>query len=163
MKLVADHLQRQAVPRAGTNEGDLFGRSAFNRYYYSAFLIVRNGLSDINRVWHGQNHAGVPALLNGQVSDELRRIKSVANRRRDWQLVNECAAAISAASDLSRMLEIARTAREAADYNPEILVSFSGDRFSLNSISITDAHDWPVRAGAYMESVMKVLEVGRDL
>lgn len=163
MKLVADHLQREAVPRAGTDEGDLFGRSAFNRYYYSAFLVVRKGLSEINGVWHGQNHAGIPLLLIGQVSDELKRIKSVANRRRDWVLVGECAAAISAASDLSRMLEVARTAREAADYNPEILVSFSGDRFSLNTISITEAHDWPGRARAYMESVKRVLEVGRDL
>ena len=44
MKIVGEKLERWALEQKAVDEKDLFGRSAFNRYYYAVFLLTREML-----------------------------------------------------------------------------------------------------------------------
>ena len=44
MQYVGSELERLALINTDPNSADLLGRSAFNRYYYAAFLITRETL-----------------------------------------------------------------------------------------------------------------------
>ncbi|MFZ5636434.1 MAG: hypothetical protein ACOY82_07575 [Pseudomonadota bacterium] len=155
MHEVAHHLQVEALPKAGTIEGDRYGRSAFNRYYYATFLIVRQGISSMDKKWNKQDHAGIPGLLTGQVTAALKLGKTAAARQRDSELVTLCNRATAAASELSKLLEKANEARKIADYNPEVPIEFRGaDRFSLSGIDINTAHAWAPRAKILVDTIV---------
>lgn len=44
MKVVGEQLHDWALQKKAQPERDVFGRSAFNRFYYAAFLITREML-----------------------------------------------------------------------------------------------------------------------
>ena len=69
---VADHLSKAARTTVG-GEADAFGRSAFNRYYYAAFLSTRELLSMIERSWSGVPHSNIPALLENDLRATLNK------------------------------------------------------------------------------------------
>ena len=48
MIVVADHLTITAQSKTSELDVDLFARSAFNRYYYAVYLIVKESISEIN-------------------------------------------------------------------------------------------------------------------
>ena len=71
MERVALELQRTAINRRGQiDDFDQFGRSAFNRYYYAVFLIVRDLMLEFNPRWSG-SHASIPGMLRASVHDEI--------------------------------------------------------------------------------------------
>ena len=51
MQYVGSELERLALSDADPNNADLLGRSAFNRYYYAAFLITRETLGYMQPNW----------------------------------------------------------------------------------------------------------------
>jgi hypothetical protein len=73
MRIVGDHLAEVAAKSGDATHFDLFGRSAFNRYYYSAFLSVRTALRTIDSRWATPSHQAVPAVLKGDVLARLKR------------------------------------------------------------------------------------------
>lgn len=159
MEIVATHLKAKALELLGDPEADLFGRSSFNRFYYSAYLDVRREL----RILFPDaptSHAVLPEYLTGEVSRALRRLRDQARRVDDHQLMQRCSTAIHAASGLSELLKGAYKTRAIADYEMEVLVDFStgdGD-FSLDDIKVSAAKSWPHRARAFVEAISGALK-----
>ncbi|MBF4281092.1 hypothetical protein EAY27_28865, partial [Vibrio anguillarum] len=63
MKYVGSELERLALSDSDPDNSDLLGRSAFNRYYYAAFLTTRETLGYMQSNWKGTAHAEIPNLL----------------------------------------------------------------------------------------------------
>jgi hypothetical protein len=153
---VALLLQVEALRRSKADGNDEFGRSSFNRFYYSAYLEVRKELGALRAEWFGLKHASIPETLRGTVQKEIKRLLGKANKNGDHQLVQLCLSAKSASLNLADLLEKAYAARVVADYNPEIEVKFSETQFELNDVSVSIARTWPHRASAYMNSIATV-------
>lgn len=150
MEIVAHHLQVTALARGDAAERDLFGRSSYNRYYYATFLCVREVLAQLRPEWGELPHAAYPEVLVGTVSKVLSAGRSRALKLQDKELVQQCSRAIVAAKELSNLMKASSVTRKVADYNPEIPVNFAHvDRFSLNNVDVTEAHQWPQRAKAW--------------
>lgn len=148
MELVAHHLQIEAVSRPTAYEKDLFGRSSYNRYYYATFLSVREMLGKLDSTkWLRTPHANVPGILSGTVKETLKKERLKAQKIGDAELVTLCNRAVAACDSLAGLMKEGSAVRVTADYYPEIPIDFTDSpRFKLNSIDITAAHDWPLRA-----------------
>lgn len=154
MHEVGHYLQIEALKRADP-EKDLFARSAYNRYYYSIFLTARNLLSLIDSKYERLPHKSYPEVLLGNIVSTLKKGGRTASKNGDHALVTKIASAVSAANDLSNLMEAAYATRIAADYMPSIKVNFVGPgRFELQGISITDAHNWTARAATWCRVIL---------
>lgn len=154
MEVVAHHLQVTALGRGDAMERDLFGRSSYNRYYYATFLCVRQVLRQLRPEWDELPHADYPKVLLGAVLKVLDNGRQRAQKLQDNELVTQCSRAIVAARELARLMTASSTTRKVADYHPEILVNFvHGDRFTLNNVDVTEAHQWPQRAKAWATEI----------
>lgn len=133
----------------------MFARSAFNRYYYGAFLLVRDMLSQMDPGWARNAHKSYPELLKGAISKDLKTAMKRANRVGDYDLAKKINVGLWGASALAKLMEKAYAARVTADYESAIPVKFSNSsRFSLNSIDITDAHGWDEQVRAFTHSIL---------
>lgn len=66
MEIVGLHLQREAVKSGKpAEESDLFGRSAYNRYYYASFLCVRRLLIELEFQVGQATTRGLSELIAG--------------------------------------------------------------------------------------------------
>jgi len=142
MQRVAYHLQTKAIG-ASEAERDAFARSAYNRYYYSVFLRCRKMMHEMNTQWSSLPHASYPEVLNGKIdkffNSELKR----ARKQEDGQMQKEIESTRRAVKALVKIITNANAGRVVADYEPDQPVDFtSADRFSLNSIEVTEAHAW---------------------
>lgn len=154
MEVVAHHLQVTAIGWKDPTERDLFGRSSYNRYYYAAFLSVRQVLARLRPEWAALAHATFPEVLTGKILKTLSTGRNKAQRVRDGDLVSQCQRAIAASNELAKLLRSSYAIRVIADYNPEILVDFAhADRFKLNDVDITEAHQWPERAKVWASEI----------
>jgi hypothetical protein len=151
---VARHLQVTAIALHDPVERDLFGRSSYNRYYYATFLRVREVLAQMRSEWGRMAHASLPEVLTAEVCRTLVKGRAKADKMGDMELVRQCSRAIKAAKELSSLMRASSATRVVADYHPEILVSFvHGERFTLNEIGITEAHQWPEKAQAWLGEI----------
>ncbi|PCJ85713.1 MAG: hypothetical protein COA52_15920 [Hyphomicrobiales bacterium] len=142
MHTVGHHLQVTAVA-ATANEKDAYARSAYNRYYYGAFLNARDMLSSLDPAWSSLAHASYPRLLKGQIRKEISRKKNIARRNGDIELVGRTEKATRAVDELAKILNTAYSIRVVADYEPNEAVTFGPDlRFALRSVDISEAHEW---------------------
>lgn len=154
VEVVAHHLQMIALARRNVAERDSFGRSSYNRYYYAAFLCVRQVLAQLRSEWETLPHATYPEVLTGKVLKVLSDGRKQAQKMQDRDLVSQCSRAIVAARELAHLMRKSSVTRKVADYHPEILVNFAHvDRFTLNSVDITEAHQWPARAKAWAREI----------
>lgn len=154
MEVVAHHLQVTAIRWGNPAERDLFGRSSYNRYYYAAFLNVRQVLVQLKPEWRRLAHASYPEILTGRIVQILSRGRYQALRVQDSGLVNQCQRAIAASKGLATLLKAGYAIRVIADYSPEVLVDFvHANRFSLNNVEISEAHQWPERAKAWAREI----------
>ena len=159
MHSVALYLQRAAVDPAKLDDRDDFGRSAFNRYYYSLFLEVRRTLGIINPDWIEIKHKNAPETLRGRVKRAIQAASRDARKIGDRELIARCERARSLTEELARTLERAKSVRETADYHPETPVTFpEGERFFLSGTSITAAHAWKDLAQQWSNEVRLVIE-----
>lgn len=164
MRLVADHLREQALARAGTADFDGFGRSAFNRYYYATFLMIREKFYTMGILQAGQElpHSNVPERLRGTLKKELSKARIKILRSGDRELTGKISSAESAAEDLARMIEEAKAIRTLADYEPETALVLSRRGFSLVDVDIDAARAWPQKAEGYLrviESAWRQIDV----
>lgn len=154
LEVVAHHLQMTALGRADATERDLFGRSSYNRYYYATFLCVRDVLARLRPEWGMLPHAAYPELLMGTVLKILSKGREQAQKLQDKELVSQCQRASVAARELASLMRASSTTRKVADYHPEIAVNFvHADRFTLNNVEVTEAHQWPERAKAWAREI----------
>lgn len=153
MQMVAHHLQTKAIGAAEA-ERDAFARSAYNRYYYSVFLRCRAMMREMNAEWSSLPHASYPEVLNGQIdrffNNELKR----ARKQGDAPMQKEIEGARRAVKALAKIIVSANGGRVIADYEPDQAVNFiSADRFSLNSIDITEAHAWAAKVNTLCNTI----------
>lgn len=156
LDLVAGHLVQEAIRRIPADEADGFARTAFNRYYYSAYLEVRKGLRTLKPEWSQDlPHAQIPEILRGTIHKTFNDARNKALRRGDAEIIKMCESARSAASDLAKLLDLGRQVRVTADYHPEIPIDFVPQpNFVLNAISIDSARSWPHKAKAYVSPIV---------
>jgi hypothetical protein len=144
---VADHLSQQAMSRHA-DEADAFGRTAFNRYYYAAFLSTRSFLLQIERSWSRAPHGNIPDLLEVDLIKRLRvalkplQTKGMVPTGRAKSLISQAGAA---AGDMASILRTAYKVRIAADYEPETKVAFEPTTFRLATHTEAEAKQWLIR------------------
>ena len=162
MEQVAHSLQKWAIERRqDPDDFDQYGRSAFNRYYYSTFLIVRPLIVEFEPDW-GRSHSSIPGMLTGSIERELKRFRKSAMGRLDKDDIRTLNVAIAALNSLAQLMTSANASRIAADYNPEIPLTVKGaDRFSLASTDISEAHDWPARARTMTSQIRRGWRLAR--
>lgn len=154
MEEVASHLRQEALRRTDVRERDNFGRSAFNRYYYSTFTAVDSALGSLRSEWHGQPHKTIPDLLRGQVMKSLKAGSRLASQVGDQETVSACQKAIALCHQLAQLMELGYATRVTADYKADVQVDFRvGTDFSLASVPVSDAQQWPGRATACTDSI----------
>lgn len=155
MGVVAHHLQIEAVKSdKPLEERDLFGRSAYNRYYYASFLYVREMLIGLDIRWSQTPHKDYPNLLRVKIKNEINKYKEIARKADDSDLLQLYYQAINATHELATIMEKGFATRVVADYRPEILVDFTNStRFKLQSVEITEAHQWPQKAHVLAETI----------
>lgn len=155
MKLVADHLRDFALNSAEFRERDLFGRSSFNRYYYAAYLIIREGFRRMGCI--GENdelpHSNVPERLEGNIRRKFNSARLQAVRAEDQTLATRLSDAARAARELGNMMTKARATRTTADYFPEKPIELCARGFELMSVDIETAKSWPQKAEAFMSTI----------
>ena len=158
MKIVGERLESWALDLNESHEKDLFGRSAFNRYYYSVFLLTREMLGDFDARWKGTQHACIPKLLRGKVKEKvknrLRRDRRMSKSKKS-QILDQHGISLR---DLASLLEEAYQVRIIADYEPEISIQQDKNVIWLYNCKLTTAKGWPNRASAYCKAIRKVWE-----
>jgi hypothetical protein len=152
MRRVAEHLADQAMLASDKGERDVFGRSAYNRYYYSTFLLVRESLRRMQVLKEQDDiaHASIPQMFDGSIRGRLNKSRSHAEKIQDRESVKIFSDALSAARNLAFLMNEARGIRTAADYHPEVGVIFSQQGFQLMSMEIDKARNWPNKAKAFL-------------
>jgi hypothetical protein len=140
---VGAHLSAKA--KAEVSElADAFGRSAFNRYYYAAYLSVRDLLRQIEPRWKAK-HSKVPDLLETDVINLIRKEAERQLKRSLLSLSEKSrltSRAATAASALANLLRTAYAVRVISDYEPEQLIVFSRGTFSLLNRTEGEARAW---------------------
>lgn len=162
MKSVADHLARIASDSNNISEVDLFFRSALNRYYYSAYLLIRDAMRTLDIAeWGTLKHKQIPDLLEGPVISRIKRqIKAQVRKGAisqsegsGWQRTSS-----SAASSLADLLRSAYSTRCIADYEPEILTIKDGSGLSLKNCTLTGAQKWENQVQIQSKTIIRIYE-----
>jgi hypothetical protein len=157
LETVAHYLQQQAIAKKGDIAiADVFGRSAFNRYYYAMFLRARSMMATLDSRWGGMPHKQYPELLKGQVCGRFKSEVRRAAKLRDSDLVAACKKAESACHGLADMFLRSYAIRVVADYEPAERVVFDvTGRFELRGVNINSAHEWPNKADVFCRYIEK--------
>lgn len=159
MELVAHRLSNIAQTEKDRSAANLFGRTAFNRYYYAAFLEVRSALKNLNPDWSRPAHKAVPELLTGQVLEKIK--KQISTWEKTGVLAAGRASALrtqanGATSGLADLLKSAREVRRVADYEPETLCEVTPKGVVLGTDSLHAAKQWPERVRAHTSLIQKI-------
>lgn len=154
MQEVAHHLQVHAHGISGS-EKDAFARSAYNRYYYACFLLLRQSFAEMSANWSQMPHRSYPDVLGGAIKKRLSAERKIAKKSEDRDLEKKIDSALRAVPELRNIMIEANAVRVVADYEPGTLVQFaSGQRFSLNSIEISRAHEWYSKVGTLVGIIL---------
>ncbi|MDZ4187650.1 MAG: hypothetical protein U1D25_06020 [Hydrogenophaga sp.] len=141
----------------GGPAADAFGRSAFNRYYYSAYLSTRNFLNQFDSKWGSQSHANIPDTIEVNL---IKLINASAEKARRTGLISD--------SDKERIKSLAKTTarmyasllREAydtrctADYQPETKLEFNEKGFSITGTTNSTAERWLIEVNQKKGTLM---------
>lgn len=159
MKVVGDQLENWAHAQSDFRSSDLFGRSAFNRYYYAAFLVTREMLGDLDSNWKHTQHKNIPELLEVALKKPVLN-KLSANVRKDIitegdkkRLQQELQIATT---DLANLLREAYDVRIVADYEPEESVIIKNKVITLKGCKLNSASGWVGRAKNCCKTIRRV-------
>jgi len=159
MKVVGEQLQNWAQEQKEDLKKDMFGRSAFNRYYYAAYLETRKSLGELNPVWKNEKHRAMPNTLITTVRKPVIR-ELDKQVRKDIITKSERSKAVSslkvATASLSDLLAEAYDLRCVADYEPEEPICIDNKLMSLKEYKLNSARDWPNKARAYCKTIRKI-------
>ena len=159
MQVVGDKLVEWSDSCRELRDKDQFGRSAFNRYYYAAFLLTRSLLVELDPKWSAPQHASIPELLRDtakkKIYEELKIAETKGSiRNKDMhRMRNEITVPLLR---LSALLAEAYEVRVVADYEPDEMVKVEQNVMSLKYYKIDTASRWPGRARAYCKTIRKV-------
>jgi hypothetical protein len=160
MKIVADRLKEIALASRIDHEIDQFGRSAFNRYYYAAYLAVREKLMEINSGWAKIPHKNLPDILTISIyksaKNKAKKLNKngMLNKRQEYQILTSIRAC---GDELSAILQSGYEARTHADYFPDEIVTRNADNnLILYKYSTHQAQSWPRRAEIRAGQLLKL-------
>jgi hypothetical protein len=159
MIVVAERLSEIALAEPIEEHADSFGRSAFNRYYYASYLIIRDMLRQLDRSWTRTGHSEIPKLLAGEV---IKRVRNELHRQEKARLLGSGKAksilkeANTATAELSNLLKNAYVVRCVADYEPEEKIFCDGRVIKLGEHTIGAARNWPSRASIHTKTLIKI-------
>lgn len=159
MQIVGDELERLALSNANPRDADLLGRSAFNRYYYAAYLITRNTLGRIDASWKRANHSDVPTILRLSLKGPA---KAAIDRQQRGSLLTKdegrrlLSKILTIGDELARLLEGAYDARCLADYEPEVVTIRTNNTIELKAYKLTTAKTWPRIANNLCAQILKI-------
>lgn len=158
MKRVGQHLEEFALDSKDDELIDLFGRSAFNRYYYACFLATRTMLGELQPSLKGTSHAGIPGLL---VTTILKKptasLKRMEQQGIDTGKCRRYRQELQAATKgLAELLKLAYDARLISDYSPEEPIQKNGNVISLRNNKLNEAKGWLDRTNSYIKTIKKV-------
>ncbi|MFA8391367.1 hypothetical protein ACEPUD_14790 [Burkholderia ubonensis] len=159
MERVANSLAQQAIDAHDKGDANLYGRSAFNRYYYAVYLSVREMLRSGQPEYAAATHNDLPGLLEGAV---LKRIKLEIQRQIKLKLLahGEGEGMVHAATDaLTTLADILRDGyrmRVIADYKPAIIATVENKRVMLEDKNSDAARNWNKRARHAIGSVVSI-------
>lgn len=164
MEVVGQHLEAQAVGRlANPTEFDLFGRSAFNRYYYATFLLAREMMRTFDPKWRG-THKDFPRALTEATGKVIKTAKRRAQKVGDKSLEDKCSVGVHHLHELASLLRSAYAARTIADYEPEELMRRDEDgRISLGLIQMSAAKHWPIQARHHIGQIEEAWKAANGL
>ena len=161
MERVASHLALESTARPDTDEQDVFARSAFNRYYYAAYLearkLLRNTVSRRDQV----GHSAAPDMLKEKLRKRFVSLTSSKIRSRAVPQARgeqQKSLAIDAIESLAKLLKEAYKVRCIADYEPEIPVSLDKNTHTqtkLSGHSLKSAREWAQLARKFCMIIQK--------
>jgi hypothetical protein len=161
LHLVGITLADKAKTTAG-DVADAFGRSAFNRYYYAAYLQARGLLIKVNPDWD-VSHSDAPTLVEkslvGIVRKEVRRKErsGLISHTESMRITSTVATACTA---IAEVLRVAYKVRVISDYKPEEDVMFENETFNLDSHTEGEARMW---AGVVEVQKGRILRACKEL
>ena len=161
MRIVAAALALQAMKSADKREFDLFGRSAFNRFYYDAYLSVRETLRLMDAGWAEQSHKQIPELLRGAVVKRIKNAAKVATESSQISIPESqrlVARASSSAAALADLLRMAYRVRVVADYKIEMPVLREGQVARLDGCTLESAKHWGDKTRIHSSAILGVCE-----
>lgn len=156
MQIVGEQLETWALDRKEPLERDLFGRSAFNRYYYSVFLMTRQMVGEFRASWKGTAHKELPNLLLTSVKKKLDSSlkisvsKGILKEGEKSRILTKHNRSIN---ELAGLLREAYSTRLIADYEPEILIIDKGKELVLDNCKLASARNWPRKAGLHCNAI----------
>ena len=140
MQNVAVHLRDYARKLSDPQQMDVFGRSAFNRFYYACYWEVRTTFPHIHKNWAKIGHKALPPYLTSSAKqdilkqlDRLHKAKVVG----DSEYAKLKGRIEHSLAEISRLLIQGYSIRCVADYNPEIKTEYVGDSLILNGQKIS--------------------------
>jgi hypothetical protein len=155
MEIVAKHLESEALNRNSPQETDVFGRTAFNRYYYATFWIVRNAIAKIDPKWNEPSHGDLPNLLEGAFINRFRKeIKKAGVLGGKVESLN--ARSNSSAANLASLMRHAYALRVQADYKFDAGVTKNGAVLVMKDTKTSEAANWPRRAEMLTSDLLNV-------
>ncbi|MBF0556125.1 MAG: hypothetical protein HQK96_16500 [Nitrospirae bacterium] len=163
MRDVADKLKEWAIQQKDDNKADVFGRSAFNRYYYAVFLKTRKVIKRIHPDIGDIKHKEIPDIMRGKhISGKVEnRIQHAKNKKRidpEKFLYYKDTLKISVET-LSKLHTNAYDIRVKADYFPEVPIIRENNSITLNGQTLDEASKWPDQA---VMIAGKILEIWGD-
>jgi hypothetical protein len=159
MIVVANRLSQIAVDERIEIDADAFGRSAFNRYYYAAYLETRDMLGQLNPSWVRTPHSVIPGFLTETILNAIRRN---AKRQLTLGALSKSESALlrdtanKSTAYLSDLLREAYAIRCVADYQPEQRILRDGNIIKLGDHSIQAARKWPQRASFHAKILIRI-------
>ena len=155
MQQVARALSKWAEEKEKNGDYDVFGRSAFNRYYYASYLVVREMLLKLDSSWGKERHSKIPDLLKTTI---LRKIKNEIKKQakagfpRNEYLKDPNSAIIG----LADLMESAYKIRIDADYFPEKKVSFVNGKLILSNTTLSSAEKWLNQTNRFTGEILTI-------
>lgn len=160
MKIVGDELSTLALSRRrDSDDFDLLGRSAYNRYYYSAYLTTRHTIGLMQSEWRKITHSGLPTLLEVSLMNvvkihlEKQRRSGLITQSNYSRLLKEFR---SVSTELANLLRYAYHIRGLADYEPEIKLLCDKSLISLQACKITTAREWAIHTERLCGRLLKL-------
>jgi len=149
MKKVGDKLRDLAIAASDADVINKYGRSAFNRYYYASYLIVRSAIMNIDPKWAQCSHKDLPNLLRKtiyrQARDQALRLERAGqlNARQKSLLIDSIKICTA---KLAQLLQSGYAIRCVADYSPEEIVVLRSKNLYLGNCTTSAAQHWPEQA-----------------
>lgn len=159
MQVVGDKLQEWAKSEKEDCAADLFGRSAFNRYYYSAYLVTRAMLFELDPHWARMSHKAIPDFLQNGFPN---RVRKEIQRALKSNMINAGRASRyrttlnSSTSNLANLLLRAYDIRVVADYEPDKAIIINGTIMILESETASSASHWHNKASLYTKEILRI-------